>query len=157
MKTVSSETIRTGRTTLEVVLLGLSMLIAVPVWSQSASPSQQPVPALVGSDNSSTPAESNNRETNDDRMLTPPPVTGQAYPSALTSEERSNYLRAGVSFTSAYTDNALASLQSHPVSDVSYSVAPMIALDQTTPRQTAGLDLRTGIHLLSAHECSERN
>jgi len=53
---------------------------------------------------------------------------------ALTSEERSNYLRGGLSFTSAYTDNALGAINGHPVSDISYSVAPMIALDETTSR-----------------------
>ena len=50
------------------------------------------------------------------------------------SAERSNYLRGGVAFTSAYTDNALGSVNGHPVSDVSYSVAPTIALDETTTR-----------------------
>jgi hypothetical protein len=39
-----------------------------------------------------------------------------------------------MAFTSAYTDNAVGSLTGHPVSDVSYSVAPFIALDETTPR-----------------------
>jgi hypothetical protein len=39
-----------------------------------------------------------------------------------------------MAFTSAYTDNALGSVNGHPVSDVSYSVAPFIALDETTPR-----------------------
>ena len=67
-------------------------------------------------------------------MVTPPPVSGQSYPIMLTSEERSNYLRGGLSFTGAYTDNALAGLASHPVSDVSYSISPMIALDQSTSR-----------------------
>ena len=67
-------------------------------------------------------------------MLTPPPVSGQSFPTSSTSEERSNYLRGGMAFTSAYTDNALGSVNGHPVSDVSYSVAPFIALDETTPR-----------------------
>ncbi|MGA2376960.1 MAG: hypothetical protein ABSF72_15685, partial [Candidatus Sulfotelmatobacter sp.] len=68
------------------------------------------------------------------RMLTPPPVSGQSYPIALTSQERSNYLRGGLAFTSAYTDNAIGPVDGHPVSDVSYSVWPTIALDETTPR-----------------------
>ena len=67
-------------------------------------------------------------------MLTPPPVSGQSFPTSFTSEERSNYLRGGMAFTSAYTDNAVGSVNGHPVSDVSYSVAPFIALDETTPR-----------------------
>jgi hypothetical protein len=39
-----------------------------------------------------------------------------------------------MSFTSAYTDNALGAVSGHPISDVSYSVAPFIALDETMPR-----------------------
>lgn len=93
----------------ELVSLGVSLLIAVPLWAQTDStPSQQPVPALVGVDNSATLAENENQE-NDDRMQTPPPVSGEPYPTTLASE-RSNYLRGGLSFTSAYTDNALGSV-----------------------------------------------
>lgn len=55
------------------------------------------------------------------------------YPITLSSEERSNYLRGGLSFTTAYMDNVLGGAD-HPISDVSYSIAPMIALDETTPR-----------------------
>ena len=91
------------------------MLLAPPLWAQ------------VGN----TPAQPDN---NDSRMLTPPPVSGQTYPTAFASEERSNYLRGGVTFTNAYTDNAVGAVNGHPVSDVSYSVAPMIALDETTSR-----------------------
>jgi len=67
-------------------------------------------------------------------MITPPPVSGQVYPIAFSSEERSNYLRVGLFFTAAYTDTVLNSVNGHPISDQSYSVGPMIALDETTPR-----------------------
>ena len=70
-------------------------------------------------------------------MKTPPPVSGQSYPTQVTSEERSNYLRGGVAFTTAYTDNllgSLGSLGSKPMSDVSYSVGPTLALDETRSR-----------------------
>ena len=97
------------------ICAGLIMLLASTLWSQ------------VGN----TPAQPDN---NDSRMLTPPPVSGQTYPTAFASEERSNYLRGGVTFTNAYTDNAVGAVNGHPVSDVSYSVAPMIALDETTSR-----------------------
>jgi hypothetical protein len=122
----------------ELVTLGLSVLLAAPVWSQTdTTPSQQPVPAPVGADNGATLANSNTSDTSDTtyRMLTPPPVSGETYPTTLTSEERSNYLLGGVAFTSAYSDNVLGSVEGHPVSDVSYSVAPMLALDATTPRE----------------------
>jgi hypothetical protein len=98
------------------------LLPAATLWSQVDNTPAAPVPALVGPESTS------------DQMLTPPPVSGQSFPTSSTSEERSNYLRGGMAFTSAYTDNALGSVNGHPVSDVSYSVAPFIALDETTPR-----------------------
>jgi hypothetical protein len=97
------------------ICAGLIMLLASPLWSQVGNTPPQP-------------------DNNDSRMLTPPPVSGQTYPTALASEERSNYLRGGVTFTNAYTDNALGAVNGHPVSDVSYSVAPMIELHETTSR-----------------------
>jgi len=69
-----------------------------------------------------------------DRMLVPPPVSGQSYSVTPLSQERSNYLRYGVAFTGAYSDNAVAGGSGHPVSDISYSVAPTLELDETTSR-----------------------
>ena len=108
--------------------LALIVLAVAPVWAQEGSTSPQPVPAY-GVDTSA-----DNTKSSGDRMLTPPPVSGQTYPIAFTSEERSNYLRGGMTFTSAYTDNAVGAVNGHPVSDVSYSLAPSLALDETTPR-----------------------
>jgi hypothetical protein len=112
----------------ETIRVGLVLLAATPLWSQDE---QRPVPApaATGPINSDV---STNEDA--DRMQTPPPVSGQAYPVSFTSGERSNYLRGGLAFTSAYTDNAVGSVNGHPVSDVSYSVAPTIALDETTAR-----------------------
>jgi hypothetical protein len=103
------------------ISVGLVLLAATPLWAQGDNAPAQPVPVV-------TP------ENTDDRMLTPPPVSGQSYPTSLASEERSNYLRGGLAFTTAYTDNAVGSVNGHLISDVSYSVAPMLALDETTPR-----------------------
>jgi hypothetical protein len=102
--------------------VGLLLVPAATLWSQVDNTPTAPVPAVVGPGSTS------------DQMLTPPPVSGQSFPISFASGERSNYLRGGVAFTSAYTDNAVGSLTGHPVSDVSYSVAPFIALDETTPR-----------------------
>ncbi len=104
------------------ISVGLVLLAAVPLWAQGDNAPAQPVPAVTSS------------ESTDTRMLTPPPVSGQSYPTSLTSEDRSNYLRGGLAFTTAYTDNAVGSITGTPVSDVSYSVAPTVALDETTPR-----------------------
>lgn len=109
------------------------MATVTPLWAQVDNTQPLPVhaqtePAATGADNSAG--------NSDGRMLTPPPVSGQTYPVEFTSEERSNYLRGGLSFTGAYSDNAVGQVvNGHPVSDESYSVAPMVALDQTTPRQ----------------------
>ena len=101
------------------------LLLTAPVWSQVDAPHAQPVPAY-GTESSA--------ESVDDRMMTPPPVSGQSYPTAPSSQERSNYLRGGVALTTAHTDNALGSLSTQPISDMSYSVGPTIALDETTTR-----------------------
>ena len=114
---------------LERISVGMVLLAAAPLWSQEQQRTV-PVPAVTGP--ISDAFISNDNGT--DRMLTPPPVSGQSYPTAPTAEERSNYLRGGLAFTTAYTDNALGSLTTEPVSDVSYSVAPFIELDETTPR-----------------------
>jgi hypothetical protein len=120
---------------LETISVGLVLLATAPLWSQDE---QRPVPVPAATGPASNASADSDASTSVDdssgRMLTPPPVSGQAYPIALTSQERSNYLRGGLAFTSAYTDNAVGPVDGHPVSDVSYSVSPTIALDETTTR-----------------------
>jgi hypothetical protein len=70
-----------------------------------------------------------------DRMVIPPAVSGVSFPVLPTSQERSNYLRGGVAFLSAYADNAFGGASGKPLSDVSYSVAPFLSIDQTTTRE----------------------
>jgi hypothetical protein len=107
---------------LEKILLGL-LLTAMPLWSQvNNTPAQSDLSALGPG-------------SNDDPMRTPPPVSAQSYSLQVTSEERSNYLRGGLAFSTAYTDNALGSISGgKPISDVSYSVGPSLALDETRSR-----------------------
>jgi hypothetical protein len=103
----------------KLIFLGMILLAAVPVWPQMTN---------VGADDA-------NRATNtEDRMLTPPPVSGQAYPVALDSEERANLLHYGLVFNSGYSDNVLGAATGHPVSDINYSVWPTIGLDKSTTR-----------------------
>ena len=120
---------------LGLILQGSLLLISIPAWSQDEQ-RPVPVPAATGpaSDASTNGDASTSVDDSSVRMLAPPPVSGQSYPIALTSQERSNYLRAGLAFTSAYTDNAVGPVDGYPVSDVSYSVWPTVALDQTTTR-----------------------
>lgn len=97
---------------------GLVLLAVAPLCAQDST---APAPAVTGLVNS------------EDRMLVPPPVSGASYPVLSTSEERSNYLRGGLTFSTAYSDNVLGG-SATPVSDVSYSVWPTLALDETTSR-----------------------
>jgi hypothetical protein len=130
----------------------LALLASLPAWSQATPPAgSQPTGSQLASSQSSSSEDDKpnvlvpaargpllsgvmNDDTHDDRMLAPPPVSGANYPTSFTSEERSNYLRGGVTFNTAYSDNVLGATTSAPVSDVSYSVWPTIALDATTPR-----------------------
>jgi len=127
---------------LEIISAVLFVLASAPAWGQEDNtPPRQPVPALAGT---TLAGIDNSVEINDERMTTPPAVSGLAYPIALTSQERSNFLRGGLSFTSAYSDNVLGAVNGTPVSDLSYSVAPTVALDETTTRMHAVLSYAPG-------------
>jgi hypothetical protein len=67
-------------------------------------------------------------------MRTPPPVSGEAYPTETGSEARSNYLRAGLTVDTAYDDNVLAGSNANPIRDLTYTVGTALSLDQSTPR-----------------------
>lgn len=112
------------------VCVGLLLLPAPSLWAQADNASTQSAPA--------------NSDNTDNRMLTPAPVNGQSYPASYTAGERSNYVRGGMAFSSAYSDNVLGSVNGQPVSDVSYSVAPFIGLDETTTRLHWGLTYAPG-------------
>ena len=97
------------------VFLSLALLVAMPAWSQVSTTDGGVGLAMT------------------DQMQTPPPVSGEAYSTAVGSEKRSNYLRAGLVVTTAYSDNVLTALGT-PVSDVIYSIFPTIAIDKATSR-----------------------
>src|SRR5215472_15545286 len=107
------------------VCLALLVMIATPVWPQTES--MQP----TGNARETTAATVDHPE---DRMQTPPPVTGQNFPTGFASEERTSYLRFGVVFTPAYTDNVLPGVGTSPISDMSYSVGPTVAFEKHTQR-----------------------
>jgi hypothetical protein len=99
--------------------LGLVLFATVPVWSQVA-PSATGAP--VGSED-------------DVQMQTPPPVSSEPYPVAVGSESRSNYLHAALILNTAYENDVVGGGNAHPIGDVTYTIWPTIALDQTTSRQ----------------------
>lgn len=98
------------------VCVALSLVIAIPLWSQVA-------PSVTG-----------NLPVGDDQMQTPPPVSGTPYPTRILAEARSNYMRASFAFSTAYNDNLLAGSSATPINDVSYTIWPTISVDQTSPR-----------------------
>jgi hypothetical protein len=113
------------------VLGGLVLLASVPGWSQEQQRTP-PVPAATGP--IAGLSMSSDSDNDLDRMLIPPPVSGEVYPLWFSYEEEVNYVRGGVIFDTAYSDNVLAGTSATPVSDVSYSVWPTIELDETTSR-----------------------
>ncbi len=122
-----------NRTYLAVVLA----FVAVPLWSQTDSTGAQP-------------AASGTMDA-DDHMVTPAAVSGEGYSLAFASETpRSNYLRAGISFGSAYDDN-IGPTTSLGISDVSYSVWPSISLEQSRSRLRWDLTYRPGFTFYQHH------
>jgi len=77
-------------------------------------------------------------------MRTPPPVSGEAYPTETGSEARSNYLRAGFTLNTAYDDNVFAGAASKPVGDVTFAINPTFMIDQSTPRTRRSLAYSPG-------------
>ena len=98
----------------------MATLLTVPaVWAQVDSTGAPPAAVGPGSG---------------DAMITPAPVSGATYPMGFTSETRSNYLRGGLTFGSAWDDSVVTGANGKPVSDESYSIWPTISLDQTRSR-----------------------
>jgi hypothetical protein len=77
-------------------------------------------------------------------MLTPPPVSSEAYPTMIGSEMRSNYLTGGLIFNTAYNDNVPGGEGTTPDHDITYSIWPTIRLNLTTPRQQLTLTYAPG-------------
>src|SRR6202453_5284591 len=110
------------------VCLCFALLTATPAWSQLEA----------------VPFETASNPTDEAPMLTPPPVSGVAYPTAVGSQTRSNYLAAGLILNTAYDDNVLAGGSAIPVRDIIYSILPTISVNQTTPRQNLMLTYSPG-------------
>jgi hypothetical protein len=110
-----------------LLMITISLMMAAPVWSQ---------------DDTSTGVTGSNPDTS--QMSVPPPVSTESYPVAAGSEGRSNYLRTGLTLSSAYSDNILGGTTPNPRSDASYSIWPYIDLDETTPRLHTVLSFSPG-------------
>jgi hypothetical protein len=122
-------------------ILAALLLSAAPVWPQQTQQTPAvPAPAVT----SPLSFGGANPDLDADVMLTPPPVSGEVFPGSFTSEERENYVRGGVTFNTAYSDNVLGATSATPVSDISYSLWPRITVDQTLSRLRWALSYAPG-------------
>lgn len=72
------------------------------------------------------------------RMMVPPPVSGLAYATLVGTEQRSNYLRAGATFSGGYVRN-LEPGSSADVNEATYLVQPTLSFDRTATRLHSNL------------------
>jgi hypothetical protein len=100
-------------------LVGVALLAVCPLWAQVAGGAETAGTGSSGGGGS---------------MQMPAPVSGEGYSMGFTSEPRSNYLRGGLAFSTAYDSDATNGSNGQAVSDVSYSIFPTISLDQTRSR-----------------------
>jgi hypothetical protein len=100
-----------------LVFVGIISLAACPLWAQGGAEAAATGPGGGGGG-----------------MVTPAPVSGEGYSMGFTSETRSNYLRGGLIFSTAYQTDVTTGSNGQPVNDVSYSIWPTISLDQTRSR-----------------------
>ena len=83
----------------------------------------------------------------DTRMMTPPPVSRDAYPVVVGVESHANYFGAGLIFSAAYADNLIGVESTKPVSDETYSFLPTVSIDRRGPRQGESLNYSAGFNL----------
>ncbi|HXS76321.1 MAG TPA: hypothetical protein VN753_09090 [Terracidiphilus sp.] len=113
-----------------IACLCLAVAASTPLWSQ-VEPS----------------ASGGGFDLDDEHMMTPPPVSRDAYPVMVGSEERSNFLSGGLVFTAAYSDNLMLVNNSGPISDETYTFLPTIGLERRTPKQGESLHYSSGFAL----------
>lgn len=81
----------------------------------------------------------------DTQMMTPPPVSGDAYAVSVGEEVgRSNYLSAGLVFTGAYTDNMYVGSTTGKVGDEQYSFQPTFYLARRSTRVNESFEYDPG-------------
>jgi hypothetical protein len=108
----------------------LLLISSISLWSQVE-------PAATGGD----------FDLDDTHMMTPPPVSGDAYPVMVGAEMRSNFLSGGMVVTAAHVDNLLLQNGKGPIADETYSFLPTIEFNRRTPRQGESLNYSSGFTL----------
>ena len=116
------------------------LLAAVPVWSQTTGTGTGTT-GSTGTDTSGNGQQSDEEGQNpvmNSGMLTPPPMSGEAYPTAAKAEATNNFVRFGITAEAAYDDNLFAGFSSEtPTGEMEYSIWPSVNLDRSTPRAVA--------------------
>jgi hypothetical protein len=109
------------------VLFVMALLAAIPAWAQVE------------------PSATGGSATTDDteEMMTPPPVSGESFPTEVGSEEQSNFIKGTFVFNTSYVDNLYAG-SPNTVSEKIYTVLPTLSYDQAFPRQHVSLIYRPG-------------
>src|SRR5579871_184699 len=81
-------------------------------YAQSGAPAAGAAPVL------------SDRGDNQGALLVPPPVAGTSYSLAFATDERSNYLKGGITFQANHDDDVLTAPNGSTVADWSYSIWP---------------------------------
>src|SRR5208337_138408 len=122
--------------------LGLLLLLSTYAWSQADT----------------NGAEGATNQGDQVPMRTPPPVSGQAYSTAFTSETQSNTLRAGLTVSTSYSNDVAGG--DNPVGSAYYSIWPTLAFDANTSRLHWVLNYSPGFTFyqsISARNQSDQN
>jgi len=110
-----------------IACLCLAVAASTPLWSQVE-------PSATGG----------GFDLDDEHMMTPPPVSRDAYPVMVGSEERANFFSGGLVFTAAYTDNLMLLNSNGPISDENYIILPTVGLERRTAKQGESLHYSSG-------------
>ena len=90
-------------------------MASTPLWSQVA-------PSAAGGAPTS-------------QMMIPPPVSNSAYPTAVGADVHSNYIRGGITESTAYISNLYPGFGTVPIAETTISILPSIDFDTTTGKR----------------------
>lgn len=114
--------------TRKLCAIAAAILISAPCWCQVEPSAEGDI----------TPPDENTR------MIMPPVVSGDTLPINGELGQRSNYLSGGVTLDTAYIGNVQPGETAASVNDQSYSIWPIVTLDQRTPRALRLLNYSSG-------------
>jgi hypothetical protein len=96
-------------------LILLVFMASMPLWPQVA-------PSAAGGGPAS-------------QMMIPPPVSNSTYPTSVGADAHSNYIRGGITESTAYINNLYAGSGMASIAETTISILPSIDLDTTAGKQ----------------------